>query len=657
MVAKITDPQMQNRRTSALKSIKNVEKMKPIRPKLFQKRFGFAILLYGILTITSCIKQDIFPASGTPNQFISILDIRKLHKGADVVLTKENMDGADKITGVIVSDASAGNIPAGVFAMQQTSRTLTRGIEIVVGNQPVSFNVGDSVVVRVDGANLIRNNGTLQVKLSSLDQVSRIATNRAFEPMLVDLNTLNLKFADYEGTLVKIAHVNAEAGGTLAGDVVVSENNNNTGIIHTEASANFANKAVALNASYTAIARWNNNANGENKKQLWLVNSQSVEAESGRIYENFPEKFETGDASLFADGYSTKTGNLATGSYTLQNIYLGNTGNDLPISGSYALRLVGASATSSWCTMNYDLPNGATKITLWAGSYGASADLGSTWRVEYSQNQGVTWTQVGEDILTVSKVKKQFTFLMDIRGQVRFRIGKVGIGESTTNNQNGRFSMDDFAVYKNPEDGGPITNPIPEYENIVAWQFGTPAAAGNEVSKIATSSNSGISGAILTRGIGLNASTLSRAFASNAAGAQVTATKALAVNQDVYYQARFVVEPGHTLSLTAINTRLRRSGAGAKNHKWYYSLDGINFKETIGTGDMNYEGTDGEGVEMPTYYLYQTSELQNIPAGATVTLRMYCWGFTNIGSGSFSIGRTAASTTNEVLTIGGKLTQ
>lgn len=631
--------------------------MKSINENLIQKYGVFAIIVVGMLTFASCIKKDIFPASGTPNQFISILDVRKLYKESDAILDKTNMQGADKITGVVISDAAAGNIPAGVFAIQQTSRTLKRGIEVSVSGQIIPFVVGDSVVVEVEGATITRNNGALQIRVASLNKITKVAENRAIEPTLLSLKTLKDKFADYEGTLIKIAHVDAEAGGVLNGDITLIETNGSTGILHTEQTATFVDRPVALNASYTAIARWNNSATEQNRKQLWLVNAQSIEDESGRIYESFPENFETGDAALFAEGYSTKTGNLSSGNYTLQNIYIGNTANDLPVSGSYALRLVGSSATSSWCTMNYDLPNGATKVTLWAGSYGASADLGSTWRLEYSQNQGITWSQVGEDILTVSKVKKQFTFLMDLRGPVRFRFGKVGIGASTTNNQNGRFSIDDFAVYKNPEAGGPITNPIPEYEDVLAWQFGVPASAGNEVSKVSTSSHVGISSAVLDRGAGLNASSLVRSFAANAAGTQVTSTKALAISQDVYYQVKFVVQPGYKLSLSAINVKLRRSAAGAKSHKWYYSLDEVNFHETIGTGDMNYEGTDTEGTEMPTYYLYQTPDLQDIPSGTTVTLRMYCWGFTNIGSGSFSIGRTPASTTTNVLTIGGQLKQ
>ena len=40
-------------------------------------------------------------------------------------------------------------------------------------------------------------------------------------------------------------------------------------------------------------------------------------------------------------------------------------------------------------------------------------------------------------------------FLMDIKGPVRFRIKKLGLGASSPPNVfNGRLGMDDFAVYK-----------------------------------------------------------------------------------------------------------------------------------------------------------------------------------------------------------------
>ncbi|WP_133574567.1 DUF5689 domain-containing protein [Pedobacter metabolipauper] len=624
-------------------------------------QYPMVLFIGFLLLLSSCLKENISPAAGQANPYISLIDVRKVYKGTEVILNAENLTGSGKVTGVVVSDAAAGNMPAGTFAIQQTRRGYKRGIEIVVaGASASSFKYGDSVSVDVIGGKINRKNGALQIEVPSLTSITKEASGILVEPRVVNLAAFNAKFEEYESTLLKVANVDAVAdGNVLSGDVTVSQSVN-TGVIHTEATAGFASKKVALNASYTGVARYYN-ANGNDTegavKQLWLLNGETVEDESGSLYEKFPEDFETADAVIGEAGYSTKTGNLLTGNYTLTNTGLNKDGNDRATSGVYALRMNGNGTSSSWITMNYDLPNGASKLTIWAGSYGASADLGSTWRIEYSQNRGTSWSQVGADILTVSKDKQLFTFLMDLRGPVRFRIGKLGIGASTSNNQNGRFSFDDLAIYKNTEAGGPITNPIPAYENVLAWQFAAPLTTGSELTINSTATNSGLTTAALTRGTGLNTSGAARAFGSNAAGPLIPVTKAIAISQNTYFQVKFTVKPGSTLSISAIDVKIRRSGAGAKYHKWFYSLNNVDFTETNGTGDINYEGTttDGEGEQMPTYYLYQTPQLQSIPAGTTVTLRMYNWGYGNIGSGSFAIGRTPVSTTTPALTIGGKV--
>jgi len=91
-------------------------------------------------------------------------------------------------------------------------------------------------------------------------------------------------------------------------------------------------------------------------------------------------------------------------------------------------------------------------VTLWTMSYDAGADQPTKWRLEYSQDQGTTWTQIGEDQWAIKKEKELTTFLMDIVGPVRFRVYKYGPGSSANDVtiQNGRLSIDDMAVYENP---------------------------------------------------------------------------------------------------------------------------------------------------------------------------------------------------------------
>ena len=102
--------------------------------------------------------------------------------------------------------------------------------------------------------------------------------------------------------------------------------------------------------------------------------------------------------------------------------------------------------------MMFDLPDGASKVSIWYASYKASADPSATWRLEYSTDGGTTWIQTGGDIKAVSKTASLITFTMDISGPVRFRINKLGLGSNATDVtiENGRLGLDDFSFYRKP---------------------------------------------------------------------------------------------------------------------------------------------------------------------------------------------------------------
>ncbi|MNK06424.1 hypothetical protein D3C87_243220 [compost metagenome] len=622
----------------------------------------FLVLL--VVLFSSCLKEDINTAEGIPSDYMSILDVKTLYKGADIVLNKDNMFGASKITGVVISDEAAGNIPKGYLVLQQTSRFRTRGVVLNFGaSASLPYKLGDSITVKVEGTTLGRRNGVLQINGVSLSEISKNAEQVFYEPTQLTLSELKNNFNNYESTLIKIAHVDALTPNVpIAGENEVKELTGAKATLHVESTATFASKEVAINASYVGIPLWDNktgNGTEEAKQLFWLRNLSGIGDESGALYPNFPETFEEGDAALYASGYAaTKNGNLNTGAYTLTNAFIGGEANDRPVSGKFSLRLNQNSTTDSWCTMNFDLNYGASKITLWAGSYGASADLGSTWRIEYSQDGGGIWYQLGQDILTVSKDKKQFTFLTNIKGKVRFRIGKVGVGASTTNNQNGRFNMDDFAVYKNPTDDGTGVIVLPTYSPLVSFQFSAVTTAIAE--HAATYQASGINGGLLSRGNGLTAGLLTYAFSSvvNYNGVTYPSTKALAISQNTYYQVQFTTPADKQTSLTAVEVSIRRSSnSTAKNHAWYYSINDGEFKPT-GAGSINYEKTTTDfpnGEFLPKNYLHNTSELQHIPAGSKIILRMYAWGFANT-TATFAIGRGAANNTTPLLIIGGTIT-
>jgi hypothetical protein len=141
---------------------------------------------------------------------------------------------------------------------------------------------------------------------------------------------------------------------------------------------------------------------------------------------------------------------LKTGNWLLDQAILANTsGRDrFNPTGLQCIRMQQNLAVPGYVQMNFNVPNGASKVSLLYGAY--YNDASSSFALEYSKDNGLTWVQTGNVISDASAVAKTATFLMDITGPVRFRVKKLGLG--TTNNttiNNGRLSIEDFAIYAN----------------------------------------------------------------------------------------------------------------------------------------------------------------------------------------------------------------
>jgi len=197
---------------------------------------------------------------------------------------------------------------------------------------------------------------------------------------------------------------------------------------------------------------------------------------------------------------------------------------------------------------------------------------------------------------------------------------------------------------RNIDDIEPINN-VP----VLAWQFGVPASTGVELLYPATTVFDGLASSGLSRGPGYNVSSLARGLSSNVP--EIVATKEDAMTLGGYYQFDITVLSGYKLSLEQIQARLRRSAAGANKYRWYYSLNGIDFT-AIGPEDISFTST-ADGVDQPPVVLSNIDDLKNIPAGSTVTFRLYGWGFSNVNAGSFAIGRySAGDNTNSLVVTG-----
>lgn len=427
--------------------------------KNYMKQISIKLLaaLCVLFSLTACLKEDINNAIGTPSPLITLSDVIKLYKGSDVTLTTENLSQATKVTGIVISDAASQNISKGTVVVQNLQRGVVTGITLSFGeNTSVPVVIGDSVVVEIAGGTLTRTNGSLVVKGLTLSDMTKVAENKVPSMQQVSAGELTNNFKKYEGALIRVVGADITptpvSGETYAGSKTLNDGSGGSIKLFTESNATFANNRVPANATFTGIATYYVAPGTQDTvRQLRMRNLSDVQNASGPLYPGFPEDFETPDVSVKSSyNMANNNLNLKTGNWLLYQSILGNTaGRDrFNPAGKQCIRMQQNLSESAYVQMNFDLPFGASKVTIAYGAY--YTDPKSTWKLEYSQDAGATWKQIGNNISDAPAGSKTATFLMNIDGPVRFRVNKLGLG--TTNGTtilNGRLSIEDFAIYQN----------------------------------------------------------------------------------------------------------------------------------------------------------------------------------------------------------------
>ena len=161
----------------------------------------------------------------------------------------------------------------------------------------------------------------------------------------------------------------------------------------------------------------------------------------GNLYPGFPETFENGTKASYYPASSL----LSTGNWRLDQAMIGSSLSDYPQSGQKTIRMQRNLTTPCFLQMEFDLPNGASKVTVYHGLYVTDSTASASWILEYSTDAGASWKQAGEQVITTSITKSLSTFDVNIDGPVRFRINKTSRGTI----DNGFLSFDDFSVYIN----------------------------------------------------------------------------------------------------------------------------------------------------------------------------------------------------------------
>jgi hypothetical protein len=412
------------------------------------------------LTATSCLEKNPDYAAGAPSPIISLEDVRHLYQGTNVVLEPGQLSGAHQVTGLVISNAAGGNVPGGPTSLvvQSKRRGVVRGILIPLsGSAASAFAVGDSVVVDIAGATLTRNAGSLRLEGISPDRARKISSNNAVTTRDINVGALVADFEAYESTLVRITEGSITplpvSGDTYAGNKTLADGANNRLTLHTETTAAFAARRIPASATFVGIAVGALDASQAVVPQLWLRTADDALDPSGPIYAKFPESFEAvpqatkGSYNMNTTAVPDNTVTFGTGPWKLYQSILGNTSGRDRYTGTQGIRLQQALTESATVEMKFDLPNGATKVTLLYGAY--YTDAASSWKLEYSQDQGSTWKQTGPTIIDAGNFQRTSTFLMNINGPVRFRINKLGLGPNTPATPNGRLGLDDIAIYEN----------------------------------------------------------------------------------------------------------------------------------------------------------------------------------------------------------------
>ncbi|HEY0669852.1 MAG TPA: DUF5689 domain-containing protein [Sphingobacteriaceae bacterium] len=215
-----------------------------------------SILFTAAIMFAGCEDDNNYPG-GKISPYIPLYDLRNLYKGTDLALSQDNMFGSDKITGIVVSDHTEGNMPAGALIIQDKRRLQQlRGITIPLGADASKYVAGDSVIVTVAGGVLKRVDGQLQITGIPASSVTKVSSGNVIPTNRVPSSYILADPSKYESTLVAIVKGSFDPLPTptdvFAGDKVVNDGFENI-TMHTEASAAFANNPLPVSANFYGV--------------------------------------------------------------------------------------------------------------------------------------------------------------------------------------------------------------------------------------------------------------------------------------------------------------------------------------------------------------------------------------------------------------------
>ncbi|NCD72346.1 DUF5689 domain-containing protein [Mucilaginibacter agri] len=230
----------------------------------------YVIFCLAILVIGACKKHDY--AEGELSPIIAVGDLRSLYKGTDLTLTSEKMEGATQIVGTVISNPDSGNVPKDVVILQNSRRSMVRGIMLALGATSLTYHSGDSLVVKVEGTVLKKVNGALQITGLTPAAITKVSSQNPVTVRAVSSYTIKSNPDQYESTLVQIKAATVmpapKFGDTFAGEKYLV-NGADSIVLHTEATASYAGAAIPSSATFAGILISSQNTAGKTLLQVW----------------------------------------------------------------------------------------------------------------------------------------------------------------------------------------------------------------------------------------------------------------------------------------------------------------------------------------------------------------------------------------------------
>jgi hypothetical protein len=281
-----------------------------MKTKTMLKNTGLVLLL--ALGMASC-KKDKKTETPTPEPVpvvsISIDDLKKLSTSATV-----SVPDGKKISGIIISDATAKNIDAKTVVIQEAADK--SGI-IINFDAAQTFAVGDEVEIDISKQTLAQLNGEIVLDKIPLTKAKKLNSGKTIAARATTVDEVIKNAVSWDGTLISLSSGLLTGGnGKYAGTLEFTDAKGKVSSLITS-GATFENKTyISELKSFTGIVR----VNGNTIRVDMRGEADAVKADGAIVY-TYTEDFQTGVNTADYKSSINQIWPLTTGNWMNVNFY------------------------------------------------------------------------------------------------------------------------------------------------------------------------------------------------------------------------------------------------------------------------------------------------------------------------------------------------